>query len=73
MADRWKRDVRVRHSYCENLLECVAYRIKDKPGKVLILAGLCPYMGGQRGIFYSIILPSILMVTTCQGMNFPLF
>ena len=41
MADRWKPGVCVQKSDCENLLESDAYRIKDKPGKVSILAGLC--------------------------------
>ena len=33
VTDRWKNGV--------HILECGAYRIKDKPGKVLIFAGLC--------------------------------
>ena len=41
MADRWKHGVCVWKSDCENILECGAYRIKDKLGKVLMLAGLC--------------------------------
>ena len=45
MKNRWKHGVRVRQSKCGNLLEYGAYRIKDKPGKVLILAGRCLCVG----------------------------
>ena len=48
MADRWKPGVCVRKSDCENLLECDAKQIEDKPGKVLILAGLCLCIGDRE-------------------------